>query len=211
MIQADAQSNGHGRHGRNWISPPGNLYCSLLLRPGCEVRLMGQISLLTGLALIDTAQNLVDDPARLQLKWPNDLLLDGLKCAGIILETGLDLSSGRVDWLAIGVGLNLTSAPPGIGASLQSDQPVQSVLAQFLDCFDRRYQSWKIQGFEGLRRDWLGLAHPRGAALTVKIGENQQSGTFNDLDEFGNLILSCGQNTLKTITAGDVYMNNGAA
>lgn len=85
VIHAFEQKNGTGRHGRPWISEKGNLYLSLLLRPECHAQKVTQFSLLTSLAIADSIQTYMTKPESLMLKWPNDVLISGEKCAGILL------------------------------------------------------------------------------------------------------------------------------
>lgn len=199
-VRALAQSAGQGRHGRQWISENGNLYVSLLLRPECAARDAGQLAILTGLAVAKAAGRFISGRG-LALKWPNDLLLDGMKCGGILLESGL-FPDGRVDWIVAGIGINTAHAPEG-AAALGCD--ANGFLAALLEEFDALYRGWKNDGFEPARRGWLSLAHRPGDFVSVKIGPQFQSGTFHSIDGFGNLILRDADLRLKTITAGDVY------
>ena len=113
VIWARQQRAGRGRRGRAWVSPPGNLYLSVILRPACEARSVAQLSFVAALAVLD----LVDGPlpGRACCKWPNDILVDGGKVAGILLESALR-AEGRVDWVVLGIGVNLASHPRLEGA-----------------------------------------------------------------------------------------------
>ena len=108
VVWARQQRAGRGRRGRDWVSPPGNLYVSVILRPACEARHVAQLSFVAALAVLD----LVDGPlpGRARCKWPNDILVDGAKVAGILLESALE-PGGRVDWVVLGIGVNLASHP----------------------------------------------------------------------------------------------------
>lgn len=209
VIHAMAQDEGHGRHGRPWISERGNLYLSLVLRPECKATKLGQFSLLTGLAVFRAIAQILGHSQELQLKWPNDVLLGEKKCAGLLLETELD-QSGNVEWLVAGIGINILSAPENIGAALQdyTKSPIElDVLRDsVLEQVSALYNQWKSEGFSAIKQGWLAAAHPKGAPLTVKIGTQIERGHFHALDESGNLILSLGENQLKTITAGEVYL-----
>src|SRR5690554_5681171 len=100
-VQARKQQAGKGRQGREWISPEGNLYLSVLLKPTrIEAAHAGQLSFVAALAVAKTVASYLKDG--LMLKWPNDVLLDGKKCAGILLET--DVKDGRLRWVSVGVG-----------------------------------------------------------------------------------------------------------
>src|SRR5688500_9625149 len=103
VIQAMIQNAGRGRHGNRWHSPLGNLYVSLLLRPLCKPDLAGQISFVAGLALSAAMNPYVSAAHKKTLKWPNDILIDGRKCAGILLESRLS-GEGLVESLIVGMG-----------------------------------------------------------------------------------------------------------
>ena len=206
VVHADIQEAGRGRHGREWVSKPGNLFLSLLLRPSCELQMVGQLSLLTGLALFEAMAKFCGSES-LSLKWPNDVLLGNDKCAGILLETDVTSDGGALDFVVIGVGVNIAHAPMGAKLCDYSDNiDVVSFRNLFLEKFSYLYQQWQNDGFETIRTEWLLHAHPRDIALSVKIGERLEKGFFHDIDAFGNLRLKDETGALKTITAGDVYV-----
>lgn len=108
-VLARRQLGGRGSKGRSWDSPAGNLYLSVLLRPPGPAREAAQWSLLAGVALAEAVEQTIGDHPGLALKWPNDLLLDEAKLAGILVDSAA--GAGRLDWLVIGIGLNLAIAP----------------------------------------------------------------------------------------------------
>jgi BirA family biotin operon repressor/biotin-[acetyl-CoA-carboxylase] ligase len=122
-LLARRQTAGRGTQGRAWESPPGNLYLTVLLRPGGKLREAPQWSLLAAVALADAVAPLLPDPTVLALKWPNDLLLRGRKAAGILTQSAAD-PDGRLDWLSFGFGVNLAAAPevPGRATACLSDE-----------------------------------------------------------------------------------------
>ncbi|NBQ77034.1 MAG: biotin--[acetyl-CoA-carboxylase] ligase, partial [Acetobacteraceae bacterium] len=109
-IQALRQSAGRGRQGRGWESPAGNLYISVLLRPDVPLKDAPQWSFVAAVALAETLGGLLPGAAKLSLKWPNDLLLQDAKAAGILVETGI-APSHALDWICIGIGVNIMSKP----------------------------------------------------------------------------------------------------
>ncbi len=112
LVWGLSQRKGRGRHGRDWASPEGNLYLSLLLRPDCPPREAAQLSFVAAMALTGALNVLVAPHSRIDFKWPNDVLLNGSKVAGILLEastTGAD----ALDWLIVGTGVNVARAPDG--------------------------------------------------------------------------------------------------
>lgn len=205
VVQADEQVQGRGRHGRVWESQVGNLFLSILFRPDCPVRDVGQLSLVAGLSLIEVINSFVDGKA--SLKWPNDVLLDGEKCAGLLLESELT-QSGDVEWVVLGLGVNIVSAPSEFGAALvdYADIDRAQFQARFLEVMADSYDHWLSHGFAELRTRWISYAHPQGSPLTVKIGERLEKGTFHDIDAQGNLRLADEDGGLKTITSGEVYL-----
>ncbi|MCB9983081.1 MAG: biotin--[acetyl-CoA-carboxylase] ligase [Rhodospirillales bacterium] len=189
VVQTFSQSGGKGRHGRAWISAPGNLALSFILRPGCPVSSVGQLSILTGVAVAQT----VGEAAR--VKWPNDVLIDGRKCAGILMDSGL--KGAWLEWLVVGIGVNTASAPK-MAAALHVDR--DGFRDGLLDNISKFYAAFRQDGFTNIRDEWLGRTYSKGTALNV--------GDFETIDNLGNLIVRDGQNRLKTISAGDVFIKD---
>lgn len=209
VIHALEQNAGRGRHGREWVSESGNLYLSMLLLPACHAQKLGQLSLLTGLALARAVLPFLEKSDVLQLKWPNDVLLDGRKCAGLLLETELN-AAGDVEFCVVGIGLNLVSAPQDIWASVADYSAkvpqVNEMRDLFLAEFGALYSEWMLNGFDGIAKDWLVAAHRKGTPLKVKVGEHVEDGTFHAIDDAGNLLLLDRASELKVISAGEVYL-----
>ncbi|MFP4312822.1 MAG: biotin--[acetyl-CoA-carboxylase] ligase [Alphaproteobacteria bacterium] len=208
VAHAFEQKKGQGRHGRPWVSEKGNLYLSLLLRPDCHVSEVTQMALVTAIAVAETMRTYMKEPERLTLKWPNDVLIDGQKCAGILLETDLNENSG-VKWLAIGVGMNITNPPLGLGVALQDycEQILDliAIRSHFLNNMARLYKHWNIEKFTSIRERWLALAHKKNTPIEVKIGVQIERGFFHDLDSRGNLIIRNKDYRTKTVSAGEIH------
>lgn len=203
VFQAAAQRLGRGRHGREWFSPPGNLYLSLILTPHCALEKMGQISLLVSLALAKA----IDRDEILTLKWPNDVLLKGKKCAGVLLESAI--KEGLVAALVIGVGMNLNEAPEegvALGDLENKNLDIDEFRDQFLAHLGALYDLWKKEGFKDIKQAWLARSYKPGALITVKKGSETVSGIFEGLDDFGNLRLREKDETLRTIASGEVFL-----
>ena len=213
VVCARQQRAGRGRRGREWVSPPGNLYVSVILRPACEARRVAQLSFVAALAVLD----LVDGPlpGRTQCKWPNDILVDGGKVAGILLESALG-PGGRVDWVVLGVGVNVASHP-GLKGPIPSTSlvdagapplPPEDALAPLLAALTRRRQVWEEEGFAPIRRAWLARAHGLGGPVTVANGDQMFTGTFEGVDAEGALVLAQAGAAPISIAAGDVYFGD---
>ena len=212
-IWAGRQVAGRGRAGRPWTSEGGNLYASLLLRPGVPLATAAQLSLLAGVAAHDAVSALADDMhARpdLQLKWPNDLLASGVKLGGILLESASN-ASDQTPAVVIGIGVNLAHAPDDIGRPATSlarlgvdaaPAKAMSALAWSMAEWLRHWESGRA--FPQIREAWLGRAQPSGAAISVRQGETLISGHFLGIDEAGALLLRTDTGQQRRITAGDV-------
>lgn len=209
VVQAITQTAGRGRHGRNWVSEKGNLYISLLLKPAGEARFIGQMGLLTGVALAETILKYLENPDVLTLKWPNDILLEGMKCAGILVETQLT-PKNTLSWVGIGIGVNLVTAPAGTGRSLDKYAAKEFSMIAFrttlLSNIDKYYALWSKEGFEKIKEKWLEYAHKKGTRVKVKLAGRTEEGTFQGIDDDGNLLLTDSHLNLKKITAGEVYL-----
>ena len=213
VVWARRQSAGRGRRGRTWVSPAGNLYLSAILRPACEARHVAQLSFVAALAAVD----LVDArlPGRARCKWPNDILVEGAKVAGVLLESALG-PAGRVDWVVLGIGVNLASHPgiegpvPSTSLAAAGAPPLApaEALPLLLAALARRRREWEAQGFAPVRRAWLERAHGLGHPVTVANGDRRLAGVFEGLDEDGALVLGREGAPLLTIAAGDVIFGD---
>lgn len=203
-VLARRQTAGRGTHGRAWESPAGNLYLSVLLRPAAQAREVPQWALLAAVALHDALAPWAGPG--LTLKWPNDLLLDGAKCAGILAEASLN-AVGGLDWLAFGFGVNLASAPTVPGrrtASLPAPAPApETAAAAVLASLDHWRAVRETEGFSLIRAAWLARGHRPGAALTVTAAGAPLAGSFEGLDETGALRIRT-ESGLQTVIAGSV-------
>lgn len=208
VAHAYEQKRGQGRHGRPWISEKGNLYLSFLLRPDCHASSVTQLSLVAAIAVSETLQTYMLEPEQLTLKWPNDVLINGEKCAGILLETELN-ENGAVKWLAVGVGINISNPPLGLGVGLQDYcEQIIDIIAirnQFLKNMAQAYDLWNTEKFGVIRQKWLDTAHKKDTPIEVKIGVQIERGFFHDLDMEGNLIIRDHEFRTKKISAGEIH------
>ncbi len=210
LIWAGAQTGGRGRRGRSFVSPPGNLYMSMLLRPERAPGRAAQLGFAAALAVGEAAAPLLPPAADLAYKWPNDVLIDGRKTCGILLESQA-AASGTLDWLIVGIGVNLVSFPPGpetpatsLTAAGAAPVSPETMLARVAGRFLFWYERWLGEGFAPLRQAWLARAQGLGQPIRVRLGDSESEGRFAGLDEEGALLLESGP-VRRRITAGDVF------
>jgi BirA family biotin operon repressor/biotin-[acetyl-CoA-carboxylase] ligase len=204
-LVARRQTAGRGRAGRQWEDGAGNFMGSTVvaLRPGDPPA--QTLALVTGLAVAEAVAALPGAPAAM-LKWPNDVLVDGAKLAGVLLERA-------ADQVVIGVGVNLARAPElaDRAATALADHGVSIECGDFADLladtFAARLHQWRGGGWDGLRERWLGRAHPTGTPLSVKgRGGQPIEGSFAGLGGDGAALLRLADGTVRPIHAGDVEM-----
>ncbi len=213
-ILAGVQTAGRGRRARPWSSPQGNFHGSLVLKPHEPAETVALRSFAAALALRDAFVQLTGLPQSFALKWPNDVLCNGGKVAGILLESqGL---SGPHPLLCIGIGVNLVAAPdlalvePGAlsPVSLLGETGLRVTPTAFLDALAPAYEAWEKtftnEGFAPLRRAWLSHAARIGETIRARTGTETREGTFETIDAHGNLVLRTSQATL-AIPAAEVF------
>lgn len=213
-IMAHHQTAARGRRGRSWSNPRGNLAATLLMRPDGNPEQAALRSFVAALALFDACVSVTGRADGLSLKWPNDVLLNGGKLAGILLES---TGQGReVSHLAIGIGVNLADAPnresvePGAlrPVSLLSETGAQVTAEDFLTELAAAYAVFENQfstyGFDPIRKAWLTRAARLGQVITARTGASETVGTFETVDAGGNLVLNTAKGRV-SIPAADVY------
>jgi BirA family biotin operon repressor/biotin-[acetyl-CoA-carboxylase] ligase len=213
-ILAYRQSAARGRRGRAWEMAPGNFAATLVLRPDGPVAAAAQRSFTAALALADALSGIAGPSVSVTLKWPNDVLLDGGKVAGILLEGAGDASG--LGHLAIGIGVNLVAAPaldaiePGAQApvSLAGVTGVTVAPEAFLRPLAMSFEKWDRAlttfGFGPIRAAWLSRAARLGQTVTARTLTETVTGRFDTLSPDGALILTTREGP-RTIPAADVY------
>lgn len=211
IVWAREQTAGRGRDGRQWASPRGNLYFSLILRPDCAPGQAAQISFVAALGVGSALASVLPPLMRVQYKWPNDVLLDGAKIAGILLET--ETAGGdALEWLIVGVGINLASHPentPYPATDLRAHTGDVVTPEEMLGAFGRHFLSWTNtwleEGFAPVRAAWRGWAKGMGETIRVRLPHEELTGVFADLDTDGALLLDVRGAKRRRVTAGDVF------
>lgn len=209
LVWAREQTAGRGRRGRKWSSPAGNLYTSLILRPDVPARDAAQLSFVAALALFDALGTLSEPGHQVHLKWPNDVLLQEKKVAGLLLESE---SSGDAtpEWIIVGMGLNVGWHPEDTdfpATSLRFEHwstTVEEALQAYARSFMLWANRWLDEGFDPVRKNWLWRAMGVGEAIEVRLETQTLNGVFKDLDADGALVLEQDGET-RRIAAGDVY------
>lgn len=203
VVTAKRQSSGRGRRGRNWVSIDGNLFASFVL--DFEPKYIGVLSFIVSLSVFDVIKNLSSN-IDIKLKWPNDVLVEGKKISGILVE------KGEGDSFVVGVGVNIVGYPQDINplyhaTSLQelgiiTDRIV--ILKNYISVFNKYLELWKKSGFAAIRDIWLKNAKNIGQRIIVKFEKEEKEGIFYGVDDNGYLLLEHKGN-IERIYAGDVF------
>lgn len=208
LIVAHTQTAGRGRHGNSWQSMDGNLFASVILRPDISAADVGQLSFLIAVALAETLSGLLPADAQMGLKWPNDILINHQKCAGILLESEAS-GAAKLPWVVAGLGVNLAAAPDGAIALPQAGAGVLTPEA-FLDRFEpvlaQWYGRWQQDGFAPVQAAWMMHAINRGKEIRVRLTREELGGVFEGIDNTGALQLRLSDSSLRLISSGEVYL-----
>lgn len=228
-IASAHQTAGRGRRGRAWATPPGNLAATVLLVIDGDAAVGATLGFVAGLSLDEALRRVAPDLAfataldglepaggrrdRLRLKWPNDVLLDGRKLAGILLEAE-PIGADRLA-VAAGIGVNVVNAPEDLPV------PATALAALGVDAaslFEALAEAWagleriwdRGRGFQTIRDLWLDRAAGLGEPVAVKAGSEVLSGLFETIDREGRLVIRAGDGTRRWITAGEVHFGTVA-
>ncbi|MER2605611.1 MAG: biotin--[acetyl-CoA-carboxylase] ligase [Siculibacillus sp.] len=210
-VVAERQSGGRARRGRVWTSEPGNLYATALLIDPCAPRNLPELPFVAATAAARAvARHAAVSGRRVDVKWPNDLLIGGAKISGILLETTRTPSGATA--VAIGIGINCVHHPR------DTETPATDLLAEGIDASparlfpDLEYELaaglalWnRGEGFAGVRAQWLAHAVGLGGRIRVRLVEGEDEGLFEAIDDTGRLILRRDDGTMRLISAGDVF------
>lgn len=202
-LRAVEQTAGRGRLGRAWVSPPGNLHASTIVRLRSGDPSPATLAMVASVALDEVLRAYGAAP---WIKWPNDLFIGDAKLTGILLERGGDA-------VVVGMGVNLAHHPEGLERSVTSlaAQGVSApdpdaFLHDLAEAFARWLNLWR-SGLEPVRRRWLERAHPIGTALSVRLPDQPPvDGLFDGLDAGGALRLRLPSGEVQVIHAGDVFL-----
>ena len=217
-IVARRQSAGRGRRGREWVSETGNLAATLLTTTRKGPAEAAQVTFVAALAVADLLCTFVPAPL-VTIKWPNDVMIDADKAAGILVESGTHQAG--VLWLAVGIGVNLAHAPGGterpataigghlkgeVSAAPSAEQAAQILAESFAIWFDR----WETLGFPPVRDAWIERCRGLDGPCTARLGHETVSGVADGVEADGALRLKLADGSLRLISAGDVFFGEAA-
>ena len=198
-----SQTGGRGRRGRRWESPKGGLYFTYYATTGAPLRTLSLLGFVAALAVADVVRSAGADAVT--LKWPNDVLVNGAKLSGILLESSAMAGGGA--WFALGIGINLAAAPQGLDQAtagldraMSPEEGAQRLMERLLHWSDRL----EAEGFGPLRGAWLAQAYGLGELVNAAAGAGRIEGAFVDLDADGALLLDTDTGRVR-ITAGEVF------
>ncbi len=213
-ITAVRQTGGRARRGRAWVSEPGNLYSSLLLIDPCPWEAMASLPLAVTLAVHQAIASVLPSASAetLRIKWPNDLLIDGRKTSGILIEAE-PLRDGRRA-VVIGCGVNVAHFPENglYPATCLADQgsaaTPQELFARLVVSMDQTLIDWdQGRGLTRIRDAWIHRAQGIGNAVTVNLPDRQIHGLFDGIDDEGRLMLAMPDGNRQMIASGDVFFS----
>ncbi len=210
-VTAERQTGGRGRRGREWVSERGNLYSSLLLVDFAPTEELGSLPLAVALAVHETIVSVMPPgTATVDIKWPNDVLIDRRKTSGILLEAER-LPDGRMA-LVIGIGINILARPDLAQYPVTSlaDQGVsispEELFARLYVAMADKLSVWdEGRGIAEIVRRWRAVACGIGEKITVNLPDRSISGIFSGIDDKGILLLDRGPDGMMSVAAGDVF------
>jgi BirA family transcriptional regulator, biotin operon repressor / biotin---[acetyl-CoA-carboxylase] ligase len=211
IVVTHNQTSGRGRAGRSWQSLPGNLFCSFALTPAVPPIRMSELSFVIAVSLQEAMASVLSEETEAKIKWPNDILINGAKISGILLEVVND-PAHRIPTVVVGVGVNVVSRPQSLDRpstcllDLGYRGSAESFFGLLAEMFFSYVTVWEQGGFTPIRQAWLDHAVGLGEEIVIRSGNDQQVGVFEALDETGALLLRLPEGSLRTITAGDVFL-----
>ncbi len=214
IVVSERQTKGRGRMGRKWHSPDRQgIYCSIILYPKIDPSLAPGLSLMAAVALAETIKEY--NKPMVQIKWPNDVLLNGKKTAGILTELSAEI--GRTHHVVVGVGINIKQKQENLPEEIRTSatslvmglkREINRVefLRKFLLAFEKEYAVFRKKGFEGIRAKMLKLSCLMGKEIRLRSARKIYSGRVVDIDHTGRLVLETGEGP-KSFAAGEVTLH----
>jgi len=205
VVTAKKQTRGKGRYSRSWESPAGNIYLSILIR-NLDAHTAHQVSFVASLACLEAIQINIPE-AETRLKWPNDVLANGKKIAGILLESasGSD-QPDRLNYLIVGFGINVKHSPDYATnmKALGNTGSFGNIRDKLLEEFTKYYDIWLEDGFGKISSLWLKNASGLGEKIVANLEEKHIEGIFQGLTPGGELVLETSEGKI-IISSGEVH------
>ena len=205
VVFTDDQKSAKGKGNREWKVKKGNLYLTSFLNAK-DFKQPFLFTFVAAIAMRRVIESFVGVDKKVQCKWPNDILIDGKKCVGILLE--LD---SKTQFLKVAAGVNIIFYPENVSYAATclkeqgSDVCAKEFLDKFVEVFSSCCSEFKAKGFEVIRNEWLKYAYNLRKQITVKLDEKEYIGVFEDLDKEGNLVLKLENGAVQKISSGDVF------
>lgn len=212
VFWASTQSKGRGRKTRSWISDKGNLFVTVLIKDMAPEEQLSQLSIIAAIAIGECIADIAPADCDIKYKWPNDVLINGRKVVGILLESGLYQDSR---WVAMGTGVNVCSHPPDSEVMYPASHlkqhgiqiEVAELLSHYLYKLDAYLTHWQTKGIVGLIKIWQARMAGLGQRIQVQLTEEKRiSGVFTGLSEEGILLLETDSGEVQKIISGDVFL-----
>lgn len=211
LIWVGEQSAGAGRLGTEWVSPPGNLYCALVLQPEDPLDLALDLHYVMMVAMGAALGEVVAPMTSVRFRWPNDVMVNEAKCGAVWVEAP-PASAGHVPWLTLGIGLNVMHFPratPTAATSLAEEACPEATDRDLLERLSRQFLSWvnrwANEGFEPVRKAWLQKADGIGEPMGIALKDHKAQGVLIELGERGELVLEQPDGSRRTITVADAF------
>ncbi len=208
-VIADQQTRGQGRRGRGWISPPGNLYVTIVMRPDSwNVRPLAMVAPLAACEAIEAVADV-----RTCIKWPNDIRIEGRKVGGVLIDVHLD--GARVDYALVGIGIDVALNPSkykeirktatSLAEESGKEASVETLLASLLNRFEQLYSATG-RGDDAVYKAWCARLETLGQQVRVRFEDYVEDGIAEDVDGDGNLLLRRTDGSIIAVSAGDVTL-----
>ena len=211
VISSDHQTDARGRNGRQWQSLRGNLACSIVVCPSVPPARLSELSFVAAVAVQRCIKKLIPSLA-VKIKWPNDILVEGAKISGILLEVANAVGSKHPS-VIVGIGVNVALAPDNLkyratcmhdlDCGVSGDVLLSDLIEQFLELENK----WAQSGLDPILAEWLDHAVGLGEKILVRTGERKLEGVFENLDEKGALLLRGADGKVDKISAGDIFIS----
>ncbi|PPR78090.1 MAG: Bifunctional ligase/repressor BirA [Alphaproteobacteria bacterium MarineAlpha2_Bin1] len=209
LIHAINQSKGKGRSGKVWESQKGNLFFSVLLRPKVLNQEISQLSFVSSLAVRQALSNITNDTRNFTLKWPNDILYKNKKISGILLESSPCRNNNQVDWVVVGIGINIINIPDNLDYVTCLYEhgyfcELNDVLKEVGNELEQFYNIWLLNSFDKIKKIWLRYCYPKGRKISVTVKNEKIIGKFDGITVDGSLKIKLLDNTSRVISGGEV-------